>query len=206
MTVRMAPETRILKAAAPLEPRRVEAAVFDADRRVRQTVAAATERARAVVAAAEAERDRMLAAAREEGRREGEARAAATLLRAASERDRLLRESAPEVARLAIAVARKVLGRELADPGSAVGLAELALAEARPLREVVLRVHPADAAAVRDSGGRLARALGRAVEVREDPSVPPGGAVVDTEGGRIDAGIEAQLEVLSRVLEEALRC
>jgi flagellar biosynthesis/type III secretory pathway protein FliH len=202
----MAPETRILKAAAPVAPRRVEAAVFDADRRVRETVAAAAERARAVVAAAEAEREHILAAAREEGRREGEARAAATLLRAASERDRLLRESAPEVARLAVAVARKVLGRELADPGAAVGLAELALAEARPRREVVLRVHPADAPVVRDSGGRLARALGRAVEVREDPSVPPGGAVVDTEGGRIDAGIEAQLEVLSRALEEALRC
>jgi flagellar biosynthesis/type III secretory pathway protein FliH len=202
----MGTETRILKAAAPVAARRVEAEVFDADRRVRAAVAAAEERARALVSAAEAERERVLAAAREEGRREGEARAAATLLRAAGERDRLLREAAPEVARLAVAVARKVLGCELADPGAAVPLAERALAEARSRREVVLRVHPVDAPAVRDAGGRLARALGRAVEVREDPAVAPGGAVVDTEGGRIDAGIEAQLEVLARALEEALPC
>jgi flagellar biosynthesis/type III secretory pathway protein FliH len=202
----MATETRILKAAAPVVARRVEGAVFDADRRVRATVAAAEERARAVVAAAEAERERVLATAREEGRREGEARAAATLLRAAAERDRLLREATPEVARLAVAVARKVLGRELADPGATVALAERALAEARSRRDVVLRVHPVDAPALRDAGGRLAHALGRAVEVREDPSVGPGGAVVDTEGGRIDAGIEAQLEILARVIEEALPC
>jgi flagellar biosynthesis/type III secretory pathway protein FliH len=72
---------------------------------------------------------------------------------------------------------------------------------------VVLRIHPEDAPAARDGAGRLARALGRAaVELREDPSVPRGGAVVDTEAGRVDAGLEAQLEVLARALEEALPC
>jgi flagellar biosynthesis/type III secretory pathway protein FliH len=194
---------RILKASGPLA-RRIDGAVWDADRRVREAAAAAEERARALVADAEAERDRIRDEAREAGRSEGVARAAAALLRAAEERDRILRGAAREVARLAVAVAGKVLGRELAD-GPALPLAEVALAAARARREVILRVNPADAAAVLASGGRLAAALGRpGVEVCEDLSVPPGGAVVETEAGRIDAGIEAQLEVLARALEEAI--
>ncbi len=148
----MSTQPRILKGAAPVAARRIEAAVFDADRRVREMVAAAEERARAVVAAAWVERDSVVAEAREAGRREGEARAAATLVRAAAERDQMLREAGGEVARLAIAVARKVLGRELAEAGGALALAEAALVEARSCREVVLRVNPADAPAVRAAG------------------------------------------------------
>jgi flagellar biosynthesis/type III secretory pathway protein FliH len=69
----------------------------------------------------------------------------------------------------------------------------------------VVRVSPAEAGALRAGQERLAAALGRSpVEVREDPALARGVAVVDTDGGRIEAGIEAQLEVLARALEEAL--
>jgi flagellar biosynthesis/type III secretory pathway protein FliH len=201
----MGAEPRILRADEGVPSRRIAAAVLDADRRVREAVAAAEARAREVLTAAEAERARVLAEAREAGRREGEARAAAALVRAAEARDRLLRDAGREVASLALAVARKVLGRELAAPESVLPLAEAALAAARGRREVVLRVHPTNARAIRAGEGRLAAALGRApVEVREDAALVPGAVVVDTEAGRIDAGIEAQLEVLERAVAEAL--
>jgi flagellar biosynthesis/type III secretory pathway protein FliH len=197
---------RILKAAAPVEARRIDGTVFDADRRVREMVAAAEERARAIVAEAEGTRGRSLAAAREEGRREGEAQAAATLVRAAAERDRLLAGVSREVAQLALAVARKVLGDALSEPAGLLALAEAAVAAARGRREVVVRLNAAD---LRTLGGGegLAAALRRApVTLREDPDLAPGVVVVETEAGHIDAGVEAQLEVLARALEEALPC
>jgi flagellar biosynthesis/type III secretory pathway protein FliH len=200
----MGAQPRILKADEGLPSRRIAATVLEADRRVREVVAAAEARAREILANAEAERARVLAQAREEGMREGEARAAAALVGAAGARDRLLRDAGREVAELALAVARKVLGRELAGAGGVLPLAEAALAAARGRREVVLRVHPSDAAALRAGEGRLAAALGRApVEVRDDAALAPGAVVVDTEAGRIDAGLEAQLEVLARALAEA---
>jgi flagellar biosynthesis/type III secretory pathway protein FliH len=195
---------RILKAAAQLTGR-IPAAVHDADRRVREMISAAEEEARRVRADAEAARDAIRAQAVDEGRREGLAAAAAALACAGAERDRLLASAEREVVSLALAVARKLLGRELAVPDAVVDLAAQALAEARERRAVLLRVSTADAPAVRAAEGPLAAILVRArLELREDPALARGAVVVDTEAGSIDGGVEAQLEALARALAEAL--
>jgi flagellar biosynthesis/type III secretory pathway protein FliH len=198
-------EPKIIKAAAPLPARRIEAAVWETDRRVREMVATAEAHARGIVAAAEAERSRVFAEAAEAGRAEGHARAATLLASAAAERERRLAGSEREIVRLAIEVARKVLGSELAvRPAAIADLAASALAAARDRREATLRVSPADAAALRSAQGRLATLVGRArFAIREDPSVERGGAIVDTEAGRLDARIDTQLAALGRALEEA---
>jgi len=198
--------SKVLPGAAPLPERRIPAAVHDADRRVREMVARAEEEARRVREDAQTAREAIRAEAIEEGRREGLARAAAALAAAAAERDRRLAAVEREVMMLALDVARKILGRELAERAGAIAdLAALALREARERRDVVLRVNPADARSIRAEEGRLAALLLRApLQLREDPTVPAGAAVVDTEAGRIDAGIEAQLAALGRALEEAL--
>jgi flagellar biosynthesis/type III secretory pathway protein FliH len=200
------PPARILRNAAPVAGRLVPAAVHEADRRVRELVSAAEDEARRLRVEAAGERDRILAQAAEEGRREGLARAAATLAAAAAERDRRLAALGHEVAAIAVDVARAVLGRELsASAGAVAELAGRALAVARDRREVTLRVNPADAAGVRGAEGRLAAILRRApLAVREDPAVPQGGAVVETEAGRVDACVETQLAALARALEEAV--
>lgn len=200
----MTATARILRNAAPVAGRLVPAAVHETDRRVRELLDAAEEDARRLRADAQADRDRVLAEAAEEGRREGLARAAATLAGAAAERDRRLATLEREVASLALDVARVVLGRELStSPDVVVELAARALAEARDRREVTLRVNPADAAAVRAAEGALAAIPGRALlALREDPAVPRGGAIVETEAGRVDASIETQLAALARALEE----
>jgi len=186
--------------------RRIEAAEFDAAERARAIVAEAEARARELLEAAQAERERIRADAAEQGRAEGLARAGAALVAAAAARDRRLAGAEREVVALALDVARKVLGRELAqDPGAVADLAAQALAVARDRREVTLRVNPADADAIRAAAGRLGALLARApgLDVREDPTVERGGAVVETEAGRVDARVEAQLAALARAIEEA---
>ena len=186
--------------------RRIEAAEFNAAERARAIVAEAEARARELLEAAQAERERIRADAAEQGRAEGLARAGATLVAAAAARDRRLAGAEREVVALALDVARKVLGRELAqDPGAVADLAAQALAVARDRREVTLRVNPEDADAIRAAAGRLGALLARApgLDVREDPAVERGGAVVETEAGRVDARVEAQLAALARAIEEA---
>jgi flagellar biosynthesis/type III secretory pathway protein FliH len=200
------PAPKILKNAAPLAASRIAAAVHDAALRVREMVAAAEARAAELLAEAEAARARILADAEEGGRRAGLARAAAVLAAAAVARDRRLAAVEREVAAIAIEVAERILGRELAAREDAiVDLAARALAGARERRDVTLRVHPDDARAVRAGEERLAAILARApLVVREDPAVPRGGAVVETEAGWIDARIETQLSELRRAVEEDL--
>lgn len=196
--------SRIVK-GDPAAGRRVDGALFDAAARARELVAAAELEAERIRAAGRAERDRVRSEAAEAGRQEGLGRAAAALAGVAAERERRLSGLAGEVASLALEVARTVLGQALAaDPAAVVALAERALREARERREVVVRVSPADAPALRGAEGRLAALLARApgLCLREDPALRPGDVVVETEAGTIDARVEAQLAALARALED----
>lgn len=187
-------------------PRRIPAEVMDARSRAEALLAAARAEADAIRAAAEAAREEVRAAAEADGLRIARARAAAELAGFAAERDRRLAALAPEVARLGLEVARRLLGRELsADADAVTALAARALREARDRAVVTLRIAPADAPRIDAARGALAALLRRApgLEVREDAALAPGDVVVETEGGRIDARIEAQLEVLERVIGEA---
>ena len=192
-----------MKGAPEGAGRRIEAEVHDASTRAREIVALAEERAREIRSAAEAERAGVRAAALEEGRQAGFAAAAAALSAAAGARDRLLAGVEAEVVSLALDVARKVLGRELAQrPAAVADLAARGLAAVRDRPAVSLRVHPADLPALHDAQGTLAAILARApgLGLREDATLVPGSVVVETDAGRIDASVEAQLEALARAL------
>jgi type III secretion system HrpE/YscL family protein len=198
----------ILKRSVPASGRWIPAAAFEATQRAAALLARAEEEAGALVARAEAEREAIRADARESGRSEALARAGATLVGAGRERDRILASAEREVVALAVEVARKVLGREIVtDPAAVVDLAAAALEHARGRRQVILRVHPSDAAAIRSGSARLSAmaACAPGLSVEEDASLVPGDVVVETEAGRVDARIETQLDALREALEEALR-
>jgi flagellar biosynthesis/type III secretory pathway protein FliH len=195
----------VVRGTPPTAGHRIEGAVHDASLRATEIVRAAEEQARALVSAAATERDRVRAEAAEEGRAQGLASAAGALASAEAERDRRLAALGAEVAAIAVDVARKVLGRELrADPGAVVEIARAALEAARGRRGVTLRVHPRDAPAVRAGEARLRGPLSRCA-LLEDERVEPGGAIVESEGGRVDARIETQLAALLEAMREAAR-
>jgi type III secretion protein L len=197
--------TQVLKGAAPLAGARIDAGVLDARARARALVAEAEAEAAAIRKTAEDDRERLRGAAEAAGYEEGRARAAALLALAAAERDRVLRPLARDVAALALDVARRVLGRELeARPDAVVDLAARAVAGASERAVVTLWVSPADAPRVRAAEPRLAALLARApgLALREDPALGPGDVVVETEVGRLDARVEAQLGALERALPE----
>lgn len=186
--------------------------------------AVAAEARRAAAAAAAAGREEGFRLGYEEGRRrgyeEGLERAAAVMHEAearmreveaaraslsaslAEERAHLVNEARAEIARLAMAVARRVLERELAsDPKAVSDLVARLLEEARG-REAVVRVHPDDAPALGGSGG-VAASFGK-VEVVADPGVGRGGAVIETPGGTWDARLETRLGAAEAALRDGL--
>lgn len=194
----------VTRSAAPGLGRRVPASVWAAGVRAREEVEAATAEARRVSEEAAAGRERLRLEAVEAGRAEGLGQAAAILVRAAAARDLLLARAGREVGELAIEVARRIVGRELAlAPDAVVGLAERALAEARRRRQVTVRVAPADLPRLAVQEPRLACALEHgALSLRGDPALAPGDVIVETEAGRVDARIEAQLAALAEALAE----
>src|SRR4051794_33088350 len=118
-------------------------------------------------------------------------------------RARLRREAEADTVKLAIAVARRVIRRELAvDQDALHGLVLAALEKLQAQEICRVRVHPSHvsevAALLRKSAG------GITIEVVPDGSRDPGAVVFETERGNLDASVESQLGEIERGLADAL--
>lgn len=153
--------------------------------------------------AARAEVERLIEEATAEGGEEGNAQAQHMRDEITGLLARMLKEVESEVVRTAVKVAHEILLAEFAQRDDAVvDVAATALMAVKNARDINLRVHPRDAGALRSSKERLVSNLTRAkdFEIREDRRVKPGGVLIETEAGVIDAQLETQLEEIARVL------
>lgn len=102
-----------------------------------------------------------------------------------------------EIAHLALAIAAKVLAREVqTDPAWMRGILAEALRELPDRRRVTLRCSPTDAEAIRQ---RLTAAAAAApgteqLQVEADPALAPGSLILSAGGTRLDAGIHGSWE------------
>lgn len=197
--------TRILKGDGQADrvARIIPGEVFDARAEAERILGEAHRRAATLALGAEADREEARRVGRAEGREEGLATVTELLCRARRDVARRSEEAENDLLRLSVRIAEKLLGRELAaDPSAIADVVRTALRGARSRRELVVRVHPGDAAQVAAARPRLAEALVRHGElsIQADPAVSPGGCQIDTEAGTIDARLEVQLAAIERAL------
>jgi flagellar assembly protein FliH len=131
-------------------------------------------------------------------------RLSATVAELAGLRPQLRREAEEDLVRLAVAVARRVLRRELtADPEAILGIVKAAL-DRIDAREILrLRVHPQDLALIQQA--LEARETPHKVEVIADPSFERGGLVFETARGNLDASVDSQLLEIERGFTDLVR-
>ena len=164
----------------------------------------AERNARALLDDAREQVRQMIEAARAEGEREGQSQAEHMRQEIAGLQERMLKEVEGEVVRAAMRVAGELLVAELTSREDAVvDVACTALQAAKNARDINLRTCPRDAPTLRKHKARLVSVLARAkdLEIREDRRVQPGGVLIETESGVIDAQLETQLEELTNALE-----
>jgi flagellar biosynthesis/type III secretory pathway protein FliH len=152
---------------------------------------------------ARAEVARQIEAATAEGGEEGAAQAQHMRDEIAGLESRMLKEVEGEVVRAAVRVAAEILATEInLRDDAVVDVAATALVAARNARDINLRVNPRDVAALRSARERLVANLTRAkdIEIREDRRVSPGGVLIETEAGVVDAQLATQLDELARIL------
>ena len=159
---------------------------------------------------------RRFADGREQGRREGvaegEQRAVAQLTPLMQRLSRSItevsqmgtsirRDAEAEVVRLSLAIARRVLHRELSmDPAALVGIAKSALdtLDARELQRI--RVHPQDVALLSEELTRSA--MPKRIEVMGDATLDRGAVILETTRGELDASVGTQLSEIERGLAD----
>lgn len=102
-------------------------------------------------------------------------------------------ETTAELARLAVAVGAQLARRELAtDPAQIVAIVRECLSGLPgSAREVRIRLHPQDAAALRRQAEAGSHAGGWTLI--EDPMLSRGGCLIEAEASRIDARLESRI-------------
>ena len=114
-------------------------------------------------------------------------------------RSEMIRKTERQVVQLAMAVATRIVSREIAvDRELLVAMARVALDRLGDSASARVRLHPEDYAAVQRLGSASVR--DGAVQVVSDPSIHRGGCVVESEFGLIDVSVDAQVEELTRAL------
>lgn len=112
--------------------------------------------------------------------------------------------SAEEAVALGLEVARAIIGRELHyDRGVMVRSVDEALRRVRKDDEVIVRLGPADAAALRQARPELFD--GGGTTLVEDAELPVGGCLIETENRIVDASVDSRLEAAREALVEAVR-
>src|SRR5215467_11513115 len=112
-------------------------------------------------------------------------------------------EAEADLVQLSLAIARRVLRREIAiDPEALHGLILGALKKLQGQEIARVRVHPSHAAAV---AACLRQNLNsEQIEVIADPSREVGAVIFETQRGNLDASVESQLQEIERGLVDRL--
>lgn len=187
---------RVLRFRQVEASRAAEAVVAEATRQAEQMIGQAREQAARLLeeTAAQAERERALQLLKLEQR-------AADLLQQQVDQLR------GDVARLAIAVAERVLDRQLERaPEWVPGIVAQVLRGVCPARRALVRAHPADVPHLERELDQLRRAAEASeLTIEGDASIDRGGCVVETPLVQVDGRLSIQLEELARAVEEQLR-
>jgi len=122
----------------------------------------------------------------------------------AGARKQARRDAEESMVKLALAIARRVLRREMSvDPEAILGLVRSGFDRVNAREIHKLRMAPGDAQIVLDN--RTDLAIPPAVEVVSDAGLAPGSAVFETTRGELDLSVQTQLEEIDRGFADLVR-
>lgn len=117
-------------------------------------------------------------------------------------RPKLCRQAEADLLRLAIAIARRILHRELSiDPLALQSLVQVCLDRLANQEQLHVKVNPNIATPIR---AILSKLSSRNIEIAPDNTLDTGGVVFETARGQLDASIQTQLDEIERGLIDRL--
>lgn len=118
-------------------------------------------------------------------------------------RDELCKTAETEMTALTMAIARKVIQREVETGPEAVRAAVKAALELLPAgREIVIRINPADLETVRRHRAEIMEeGIAKGVKLLGDDSIARGGAVIETNFHEADASVDGCLAEIEQRLK-----
>ena len=131
-------------------------------------------------------------------------RLARTIEEVSSLRPGLRHEAEEDIVKLSLAIARRILYREITtDPAALLGLVRAALDKMDGRRVHRVRANSQDAGVLQQFFQQMG--LPHKIEVLADPSLPRGAAIFETDHGSLDASVDTQLNEIERGFADMVR-
>lgn len=122
----------------------------------------------------------------------------------AQQRAAIYKEAQADLLRLSIAIARRILHREmLVSPDILQGIVTVVLEKLDRQEVHCVRVHPAMAEQLDQDLKKISQQ--RPIMVTPDPALPAGSCIFETGRGNVDASIDSQLAEIERGLADRLQ-
>ncbi len=145
---------------------------------------------------------------KEEGFEEGLAKFNEHLLYFDTELKKLRHEMQQAILPLALKAAKKIVGKELeTHPETIVDIVLQALAPVTQHHKIKIYVNKAEKETLEENKGRIREILEQveALTIQERADVAPGGCIIETEAGIINASIENQWRALEAAFEKYMK-
>jgi flagellar assembly protein FliH len=121
-------------------------------------------------------------------------------------RESLLHNSSQDMLRLVMSISKQVIHREVSlDKEVVLATIDRALRSAVRCDSYHLRVNPSDLALVTERKPLFEASINglRNLTLEADPAIEPGGCLLESQLGEVDATIDGQLEAIRRILHAA---
>lgn len=141
--------------------------------------------------------------AREEGYKEGFAKVNEIIYDLTEKKRDVLAQAEADMIRLSIRVAARIIGRELRQhPDTIADIVTQAIQTVRNQTKITIRVNPDDLDNLVKARDQLLNRVGQSkiIDFQSDPKVQPGGCIIESEAGVVNAQLKTQLEVMEKVL------
>jgi type III secretion protein L len=206
----------------------IKSSVYDANSEARRIVDRAREQAEQLLADAESEleaqraelyaqqqfieqqrtnllqeRELALAAAQEQGYKDGFAAVNELLIELVEKKHSVLAQAETDIIRLSIRVAARILGRELRQhPDTIADIVTQAIQAVRSQTKITVRINPDDLVHLTQNRDQLLNRVGQSkiIDFQSDSKVQPGGCIIESEAGTVNAQLKTQLAVMERML------
>lgn len=122
------------------------------------------------------------------------------------ERDELIKRNEPFILNLSVEVARKIIHQSIIDKEAYIEIVKDVIKEAREQPTIQLFAHPDDYLICQQYKDELYEMIDDKADLRlyPDQELTKGSCIVETPFGRIEAGIDTQLNLLRQQLYETL--
>jgi flagellar assembly protein FliH len=144
----------------------------------------------------------------EAGKREADLKvkeALQTLNQAVAERKKIIKDAESEILRLALKVAEQIIRSEVSlHRDVSLNIVTEAINRVSDREQVIVRVNREDAEYIKRQKDRLAGILDgvKSFSVIEDSQIEPGGCIIETNLGYVDARISTKLKSIEEALEK----